>query len=815
MASNGPRPRSSTSGSTASSLRPKSRASTTSVQSVNTQPSHNTQPAPDASFDFPHQNQQQSYPYTPEEMIRQSIQQLKNPHNEFALDPALQDRANHGLPYAPGAGYTVQGGESRPPLEHYQSYDGPDNQMLDPSVDDQGQDGTEADGAKKKKGSASSIANDLELKRLFRENQGRSIKEVAAQVLTNERGPKSEKTKQIFAMLWLNSVCKKSTGSVPRNRVFAHYATRCGTERVPPLNPASFGKLVRIIFPGIQTRRLGMRGESKYHYVDLSLQEDQQDVIDQERVYGKKIVRTSQSFKGALCRSSKSQLPADTAMFPSPGTSFRNTIHFSDSQGNMASGGLFIDSASNSLDRASSRSNMVRRELKFPTIEETPFQENEPIDLPSIHEHTPPGTDPDVADALTALYRSHCVSVIDCIRFCKEKMFFYHYTSFHGTLTVPVQKLLAHPNIAPWIKECDWLMYQKMIRVVAPLTLQVVPKLVIDTLRTISERLGAHISTTFQNHPAHVVNAKLAPATIFAGLLDRLLRVNATAHAAAKLLSNDANRDQMWQDWVLHVKALKVVETTLPNCGYHRVLTILTSEIRELLGPVHTPSYLEAGTIYETDSLASNTANQHGYQAGISPEGVLDRWTNFLCSLPDRFPGADARIILQCVGQVGSAALRDITMAQAYSFGSWWITKVWVDEMVEWLAEKGGFMEHAPTSFSITETGLTLDAASDVFHSRPRTAASSHAESRFSSVDVDLGSAGGSYGANNGGPVQINGSVETAKPAAALSHLQSHDDSGISLGVSDEDLSMAKYSGFVIDGVNVGSDPAGGDVVVC
>lgn len=76
----------------------------------------------------------------------------------------------------------------------------------------------------------------------------------------------------------LHAACKKSTSSVLRNRVFSHYATRCGTERVPPLNPASFGKLVRIIFPGIQTRRLGMRGESKYHYVDLSLIEDPQGV---------------------------------------------------------------------------------------------------------------------------------------------------------------------------------------------------------------------------------------------------------------------------------------------------------------------------------------------------------------------------------------------------------------------------------------------------------------------------------------------------------------------------------------------------------
>jgi hypothetical protein len=36
--------------------------------------------------------------------------------------------------------------------------------------------------------------------------------------------------------------------------------------------PASFSKLVSVIFPGIQTRRLGVRAESKYHYVDLRTQ---------------------------------------------------------------------------------------------------------------------------------------------------------------------------------------------------------------------------------------------------------------------------------------------------------------------------------------------------------------------------------------------------------------------------------------------------------------------------------------------------------------------------------------------------------------
>lgn len=74
----------------------------------------------------------------------------------------------------------------------------------------------------------------------------------------------------------LKENCRKSSGSVRRDKVYCCYAEKCGTERVSVLNPASFGKLVRIIFPNVQTRRLGVRGESKYHYVDLSVIEEKQ-----------------------------------------------------------------------------------------------------------------------------------------------------------------------------------------------------------------------------------------------------------------------------------------------------------------------------------------------------------------------------------------------------------------------------------------------------------------------------------------------------------------------------------------------------------
>lgn len=150
---------------------------------------------------MPTQNgQAQSASYTPEEMITRSEQQLVNPHRNFTIDPSLQDPISHGR--ALSVDFVFSGNPAiRPALSQYNSYEGKENQALESLNEEQPQDDGTGEG-KKKKGSASSLANDMELRRLFRENQGRSLKDVAGQVLANERGPKSEKTKQIFAMLW-------------------------------------------------------------------------------------------------------------------------------------------------------------------------------------------------------------------------------------------------------------------------------------------------------------------------------------------------------------------------------------------------------------------------------------------------------------------------------------------------------------------------------------------------------------------------------------------------------------------------------------
>ena len=40
------------------------------------------------------------------------------------------------------------------------------------------------------------------------------------------------------------------------------------------MNPASFGKLIRSVFLGLRTRRLGTRGNSKYHYYGIRVKQN-------------------------------------------------------------------------------------------------------------------------------------------------------------------------------------------------------------------------------------------------------------------------------------------------------------------------------------------------------------------------------------------------------------------------------------------------------------------------------------------------------------------------------------------------------------
>lgn len=57
--------------------------------------------------------------------------------------------------------------------------------------------------------------------------------------------------------------------SLPRSTLYNHYMRHCNDHKLDAVNAASFGKLIRSVFSGLRTRRLGTRGNSKYHYYGI------------------------------------------------------------------------------------------------------------------------------------------------------------------------------------------------------------------------------------------------------------------------------------------------------------------------------------------------------------------------------------------------------------------------------------------------------------------------------------------------------------------------------------------------------------------
>lgn len=200
MATDIRRSRSNTSMSTRSN-RPLSRASTTSVhsfdqhdlqpqfsQSQPPRPAHFSQPPYNTSFTGeplqPALLQAAQHVSAQDNMMSPSIESLQQ-FLGYQVDANQNPVHANGMPPQPMDAHVYHQSMSQPP---------PQSQYMTPLVEVED---------KKKKGSTSgSATNDKELRQMLQQNEGRKLKDVAAEVIQTDRTSKAEKSKQLFAMLW-------------------------------------------------------------------------------------------------------------------------------------------------------------------------------------------------------------------------------------------------------------------------------------------------------------------------------------------------------------------------------------------------------------------------------------------------------------------------------------------------------------------------------------------------------------------------------------------------------------------------------------
>ena len=153
------------------------------------------------------------HPLTPEDIILHAASQLES-NPEFALDASMATSVANGSQSFHHHHHQHQGHANA--LSQQQSLPGDgsfsadasfgdlDSQMvLDRDANDEGDSslsvGLPINAPKPPRSSAN---NELEMRQLFTANKCRSLQDVAEELHGNERGPNSERTRQVFAMLW-------------------------------------------------------------------------------------------------------------------------------------------------------------------------------------------------------------------------------------------------------------------------------------------------------------------------------------------------------------------------------------------------------------------------------------------------------------------------------------------------------------------------------------------------------------------------------------------------------------------------------------
>ncbi|KAG8932553.1 hypothetical protein FRC02_000931 [Tulasnella sp. 418] len=97
-----------------------------------------------------------------------------------------------------------------------------------------------------------------------------ALEQLAANVRSSTTTTASDRAKQIFVQAWLTAnYAPYPDGNVPRQGLYNSYRRVCDQYNIPHINTATLGKAIRLCFPAIKTRRLGVRGNSKYHYCGI------------------------------------------------------------------------------------------------------------------------------------------------------------------------------------------------------------------------------------------------------------------------------------------------------------------------------------------------------------------------------------------------------------------------------------------------------------------------------------------------------------------------------------------------------------------
>lgn len=465
--------------------------------------------------------------------------------------------------------------------------------------------------------------------------------------LNNAKDIKQERHHQLYGMAWVQSMCESSpTAVVPRNRVYARYVLLCANNNLNPLTPASFGKIIRILHPNLKTRRLGMRGKSKYHYCGIKLLDDHS--LDNSGL-------SASSPAGSESPQSGNPQTPTYSRSPSIPSGRGTPIHSAAvREAFVVNGFKYIPNLFSLIDQSMGPEWMAQ-----------------PFTLPPIHDYLPKDLDVDydIAETLHSLYRVHCMSIFEILRYMQVEKMLSLFAPFFAVLTTPVFRLFTAESTLEWVKASDLAMYRAMLKMLTRLQLESVPDEIMAPLKLIVKEFVNKLSTTLQSKfPQNFVQMKLTTARQFISMVRRFVRCVENGTSASKVLSNQTERSLMLNDW-LRVDTFEILLREVP-CA---------TENMDLFNEIFNDRIIK---LFEEESPQANSLKA----SGLAP------YAAFLLELPAKFPDTTPWLFQLVCSNLLTTCLREMSLAGGQSFGSWWVFRCCADEYVNWFFELGGYL---------------------------------------------------------------------------------------------------------------------------
>ncbi|XP_077978008.1 regulatory factor X 4-like [Glandiceps talaboti] len=292
-----------------------------------------------------------------------------------------------------------------------------------------------------------------------------------------------------LTLQWLEDTYEIAEGvCIPRSALYMHYLDFCEKNDTQPVNAASFGKIIRQQFPQLTTRRLGTRGQSKYHYYGIAVKESSA-YFD--------VMYSKQGVQGTTGDATKKDPTRQTVAY-------------------------------------SPRSKLGTLLPEFPSVKD--------LKLPN-------GVPEEKVATFIMMYRTHCQRILDTViraNFDEVQSYLLHFWQGMPPHMLPI---LGSAPVVNIVGVCDSILYKAISGVLMPSVLQALPDSLTQVIRKFAKQLDEWLRVALDDLPELLQNIKFDLARRFSQMLKRQTSLNHLCQASRTVIHSNDITSQMIEDW--------------------------------------------------------------------------------------------------------------------------------------------------------------------------------------------------------------------------------------------------------------------------